>query len=92
MAVLTLQEINDNLSKMKEWKYNDNQIGKEFTFKDFKGALSFVNSVGDEAEKMDHHPDILLHSWNKVRITVATHSEGGVTGKDFELANKIENI
>ena len=60
--------------------------------KDFKSALEFVNKVGAEAESMDHHPDILMHSWNKVKISVSTHSEGGVTEKDFKLAGKIEGI
>ncbi len=59
---------------------------------DFKSALDFVNKVGAEAESMDHHPDILMHSWNKVKISVNTHTEGGVTEKDFSLAGKIEEI
>ena len=60
--------------------------------KDFSEALSFVNKVGTFAEEMGHHPDILMHSWNKVKITVSTHSEDGVTEKDFQLAEKIESI
>ena len=92
MAVLTQNEINEQLGKAKGWKFENNQIGKEFELKDFKSALDFVNKIGVEAESMDHHPDILLHSWNKVKISVATHSEGGVTEKDFKLAEKIEGI
>ena len=51
--------------------------------------MAFVNRVADEAEAMDHHPDILIHGWNNVRLSVMTHSEGGLTAKDFKLAERI---
>jgi 4a-hydroxytetrahydrobiopterin dehydratase len=51
-----------------------------------------VNRIGDEAEKMDHHPDIFIHSWNKVKITISTHNDGGVTQNDFNLAKKIAEL
>lgn len=92
MNVLSPQEIEKKLSEIPGWKFGDNSIGNEFQLKDFKGALAFVNKVGDEAEKMDHHPDIFIHSWNKVKITISTHSAGGVTQNDFNLAKKIEEI
>ncbi len=92
MAVLNQNEINEQLNNVKGWKFENNKIGKEFELKDFKSALEFVNKVGAEAESLDHHPDILMHSWNKVKISVSTHSEGGVTEKDFKLAGKIEGI
>ena len=92
MAVLSQNEISERLNNVKGWKFENKQIGKEFELKDFKSALDFVNKVGAEAESMDHHPDILMHSWNRVKITVSTHSEGGVTDKDFKLAGKIEGI
>lgn len=89
MALLSKDEINKKLSTFPGWKFENNQIENEFQFKNFAEALSFVNKVGAFAEEMDHHPDIFLHSWNKVKITVSTHSEGGVTQKDFTLAEKI---
>jgi 4a-hydroxytetrahydrobiopterin dehydratase len=92
MTVLNQNEINEKLDKVSGWKFENNQIGKEFKLRDFKSALEFVNKVGAEAESMDHHPDILMHSWNKVKISVSTHSEGGVTEKDFKLAGKIEGF
>ena len=92
MAVLNQNEINEQLNNVKGWKFENNKIGKEFELKDFKSALEFVNKVGAEAESLDHHPDILMHSWNKVKISVSTHSEGGVTEKDFKLAANIEGI
>lgn len=92
MARLNQNEINEKLKKMQGWEFNDNEISKDFELKDFKSALSFVNKIGAEAESMDHHPDILMHSWNKVKISVSTHSEGGVTEKDFKFAGRIEGI
>ena len=92
MKVLSEHEIKEKLKETTGWSFNNNSINKEFELKDFKGALQFVNKIGDEAEKMDHHPDILIHSWNKVKITISTHSAGGVTQNDFNLAKKIEEI
>ncbi|HUX60270.1 MAG TPA: 4a-hydroxytetrahydrobiopterin dehydratase [Ignavibacteriaceae bacterium] len=92
MEKLTVVEINENLKSLPSWVYSENKIEKEFKVKDFVSALSFVNKIGAEAEKMDHHPDILIHSWNKVKIFLSTHSAGGVTANDFNLANKIEKI
>ena len=90
MGLLSKDVIEKNLTELTNWIYSNNQIEKEFSFKDFIEASSFVTSVGLEAEKMDHHPDILIHSWNKVKVLISTHSEGGVTEKDFNLAKKIE--
>lgn len=90
MIALTNQQILENLKSLNNWIYVNNSISKEFAFKDFIGAISFVNSVALEAEKMDHHPDILIYGWNKVKINISTHSAGGVTEKDFQLAHKIE--
>ena len=90
MSKLNQEQINSNLSKLFGWNYENEAILKQFQLKDFIEALSFVNAVGMEAEKMDHHPDILMFAWNKVKITISTHSAGGVTEKDFSLAQKIE--
>ena len=92
MTLLYSNEIEQKLSSFPGWKQEENQIAKEFQFKDFAEALAFVNKVGAEAEKMDHHPDIFIHSWNKVKITISTHSEGGITKKDFQLAEIIEGL
>jgi 4a-hydroxytetrahydrobiopterin dehydratase len=89
---LSESNINEKLTNLKGWEYKNNLIGKEYELKNFKEALGFVNKVGEHAEEMDHHPDIFLHSWNKVKITISTHSAGGVTENDFKLAEKIEKI
>ena len=92
MSLLTQDEITRNLSSLSGWVQEEKQIAKEYQFKDFIEALTFVNKLGTEAEKMNHHPDIFIHSWNKVKITISTHSEGGITKKDFQLAQKIEGL
>jgi 4a-hydroxytetrahydrobiopterin dehydratase len=92
MPTLTENEITKILSSLSGWELEGNQIAKLFQLKDFAEALAFVNKVGVEAEKMNHHPDIFIHSWNKVKITISTHSEGGITKKDFQLAQKIEGL
>ena len=72
------------------WSETNNKLERTFEFKDFKESIAFIQLVAFAAEKMDHHPDILMFAWNKVKITISTHSAGGVTEKDFSLAQKIE--
>lgn len=60
--------------------------------KSFADSIAFIVKIGIESEKLDHHPDILLHGWNKVKIILSTHSVGGITDNDFKLANKIDQI
>jgi 4a-hydroxytetrahydrobiopterin dehydratase len=73
-----------------QWEMEGDAIAREWAFADFAQALAFVNRVGRLAERANHHPDILLHGWNKVRLTLCTHSEGGLTKADFELARGID--
>ncbi len=90
MNKLSQDQIASNLKDLNGWSYENNSITKQCKFKDFIEALSFVNAAGLESEKMNHHPDILLFGWNKVKITISTHDADGVTEKDFLLAQKIE--
>ena len=92
MTLLKKEEIKDALSSLDGWKQGEKEITKQFELKDFKSALSFVNQIGEKAEEMDHHPDIFIHSWNKVKITISTHSEGGITKKDVQLAENIQKL
>lgn len=92
MSLLNQEEINKKLGELQDWTLKGKEIQKEYELKDFSEALKFVNKVGAFAEEMDHHPNIFMHSWNKVKISISTHSEGGVTKKDFQLAEKIEGI
>jgi 4a-hydroxytetrahydrobiopterin dehydratase len=89
---LTEEEIQLRLSSLPSWERDGLEIIRHVVAKDFLGALAFVNQIGELAEKLDHHPDILIHGWNKVRITLSTHSAGGLTELDFTLARQIEEL
>ena len=67
-------------------------IARDWKFEDFRGAIAFVDRVADAAEAANHHPDILVHGWNKVRLELSTHSEGGITEADFALAARIDQL
>lgn len=69
---------------------DEKSLVKEYKFKNFKEALAFVNKVGEIAESEGHHPDINLHGWNKVTVTLSTHAIGGLSENDFILASKID--
>ena len=90
--LLSSSEINVRLNKLVDWNLDNQSIEKEYVKMDFKSTLSFVDKVGEAAENMDHHPDIFIHSWNKVKFTISTHKEGGLTDLDFVLAEKIESL
>jgi 4a-hydroxytetrahydrobiopterin dehydratase len=85
-------QINQSLSQIGEWRRDGNTLVRDFKFENFKRAIDFVNRIAAEAEALDHHPDILVHGWNNVRLSVTTHSEGGLTEKDFNLANRINGV
>jgi 4a-hydroxytetrahydrobiopterin dehydratase len=80
------------MAEDKDWTEQDDALVRDFEFSDFAAALAFVNRVGQAAEEANHHPDILLHGWNKVRLTLSTHSEGGLTEKDRDLAAAINGL
>jgi 4a-hydroxytetrahydrobiopterin dehydratase len=75
-----------------EWTREGEEIVREWKFDDFAAALAFVNRVGEAAEEANHHPDILLHGWNKVRMALTNHSAGGLTAADFEMAAKFDGL
>jgi 4a-hydroxytetrahydrobiopterin dehydratase len=89
---LSRQEIDTAAQQLGGWKLNSqDRLEREYTFKTFPEAFSFMTRVAFEAEAMDHHPD-WSNSYNKVRIELTTHSEGGVTQKDLDLAKRIQKI
>lgn len=91
MAKLTSVQIKAALPKVPKWKRQRATITRTFQFQDFVVAMKFVNRVARVAEAAAHHPDIDIR-WNKVTLTLATHSEGGLTQKDFALAKKIDRL
>jgi len=92
MSLLTIGEIDARLMHLEEWQHVDGTLVRQYEMKNFDAALVFVNKVGEAANKADHHPDIKIFGWNKVEIVLTTHSKGGITEKDFELAVKIEKL
>ncbi|MFW5832089.1 MAG: 4a-hydroxytetrahydrobiopterin dehydratase [Prolixibacteraceae bacterium] len=74
------------------WEKKDNYLVKEFGFEDFTEAVNFVNKIVPLANKANHHPDILIHSYKKVKVTLTTHDEGKVTEKDYDLAKEVDKI
>lgn len=91
MARLGNDEIEAKLDELDGWSYEGDAIVKEFDHGDFKGSVDFVNRITPEAEAMNHHPDLEI-SWATVKVTLTTHSEGGLTAGDFELAGKIDAL
>lgn len=77
---------------MRYWEEIQGKLTREFSFSDFKSCLGFVNKVAVVAEELNHHPDILIHSYNKVKISTYTHSQNRISEKDFVLCQKINEI
>ena len=90
-AKLSEQEIAAKLRKLGGWSVVDGNLHRVFEFQDFTQAFGFMTRVALVAEKMDHHPD-WSNSWNKVTVDLSTHSAGGLTKKDVDLAGKIQQI
>ncbi len=74
------------------WKEKKGKIGKEFSFNNFKEAISFVNKVSDLSEEAGHHPDILIFDYKNVIITLTSHDVRNITEKDINLAKKIDTL
>lgn len=83
------EEVQQRLDEIGDWDHEGDEIFKTFEFDDFAASITFVNEVAKLADRYDHHPDIDIR-WNKVKLTLSTHSEGGLTARDFDLANEIE--
>lgn len=80
---LSTDEVADRLGRLEGWARDGEAIRRQYTFDGFASAVAFVVRVGFDAEAADHHPDILLSNYKKVTLTFTTHSEGGLTDKDF---------
>lgn len=89
--ILNNEQIREQLSQFSGWKVSDKKIEKEFSFEDFRGSVDFVNRVANLAESANHHPEIEI-DYDKVEIELSTHSAGGVTQKDIDLATEIEGV
>lgn len=90
-TVLTSDEIAKRLTSIPSWSLREARLERSWTFRDFAEALAFINRVGALAEAVDHHPDI-HNSWNRVTLSLTTHDRGGLTSKDFDLAQQIDRL
>ena len=74
------------------WEREGDAIAREWRFEDFAEAIAFVNRVAEAAEEANHHPDIYLHGWNKVKLSLTNHSAGGLTAQDFDMAATLDTL
>jgi 4a-hydroxytetrahydrobiopterin dehydratase len=88
---LSDEEIETRLRPL-AWEREGDEIVREWRFEDFTGAIAFVNRVAEAAEEADHHPDIFLHGWNKVKLSLTNHSVGGLTATDFTMAGRFDGL
>jgi 4a-hydroxytetrahydrobiopterin dehydratase len=88
---LSRAEAEQLLASLSGWTLEGDAISKQFTFKDFLAAIAFVNRLAPQAEAADHHPDILIN-FKRVTLTYSTHSEGGLTDKDFAGAATADRL
>ena len=91
MAALSKAEIHEKLKDLQGWAHQGKAIQKRYTLKSFVPAIALVNKIAELAEKEQHHPDITIN-YNVVGISLSTHSEGGITQKDFDLAQQIDKL
>jgi 4a-hydroxytetrahydrobiopterin dehydratase len=91
VTLLSDQEIDAGLTSS-DWQRDGQTIVREWKFEDFGQAIAFVNRVADVAETVNHHPDIHVHGWNKVRLELSTHSQGGLTRADLDMAARIDDL
>ena len=91
MALLSDEDIAARLQGS-EWRREGDEIVRDLKFSDFAEAMAFVNRVAEAAEAANHHPDILVHGWNRVRLSLTNHAQGGLTEADFALAGQIDGL
>lgn len=91
MATLADDDIRAALAALPGWDLGDGEITREYRLDSFAGAITFVVRLSYAAEAADHHPDLDIR-YSRVRVTLSTHSEGGVTAKDLDLARTIEGF
>ena len=91
-ALLTEDELAEHLKDIPLWRRDGATIVREHSCVDFASAIGCINAIALHAEKMDHHPDMVVHAWNKLKITLSTHDQGGLTVLDVRLAKLIDSL
>jgi len=91
MPSMDEKKIETELAKRKDWSRLGDSISRTFEFTDFPASIRFVVAIAKQAEKSQHHPDIMIR-WNKVTLTLSTHDAGGITEKDFASAKYADEV
>ena len=94
MTVLSDGEVRSALAghDLRGWRFDRGEIFKNYKFSTFMDAIAFIDRLARFAEEANHHPDILVHGWNKVRLSLTNHSAGGLTEADFKMAARIDQL
>lgn len=95
MTLLTTDQLTQELTQLDNWQVTSNNpdsISKKIECANFKQALELLNSIGQLAEQVNHHPDLGIENYKYLNITLSTHDQGGVTAKDLALATKIDQL
>ena len=92
MALLTSDEITARLADLPDWEVRDNLLTRTYTLTSFTHAIVFIGAIGQLAEASNHHPDLKLFVYKHVTIELSTHSAGGLTQRDFDLARQIQAL
>lgn len=90
-ALLTNDQIDARLQGG-DWQLEDGMIVRELEFEDFAAAIAYVDRVAAAAETHNHHPDMLIHGWNKVKLSLTNHAAGGLTEIDFDMAARFDAL
>ncbi len=91
MSVLTQEKVQQALLSLPQWKLEGKEIVRHYQFPDFVAAMLFVNQVAEQAEKAGHHPDIDIR-YNKVRLALISHDQGGLTQRDVKMAHALDAL
>lgn len=91
MKKLTNQEIQNKMKEIPNWQLDDNAIVRNWSFNDFSEAIDFINQIARLADDHDHHPE-LFNVYNKVSLKFSTHDAGGLTNRDFKIAQDIDKL
>jgi len=90
MAKLSPEQITEKLKTLPGWERKGETIAKQYTFKEFMGGIRFINRIAEIAEEMDHHPNDMIVNYRRITFALTTHDQGGISEKDFKLADAIE--
>ncbi len=91
-SLLPEAELIEHLKDIPQWRLDGATLVREIPTSDFAAAMGLANAIAFLAERADHHPDVLVYGWNKVRVTLSTHDQGGVTMLDIRLAKDIDSL